>query len=213
MKQGVIFDLDGVIVSTDEYHYLAWMKMAKTEEIYFDREINERLRGVSRMESLEIILERSRKEYTQQEKEVLASIKNEYYKGMLTQLSDKHILPGVLKFLEELEERGIKKAIGSSSKNTDFILKQIGLKDRFDVIVDGNNIKNSKPDPEVFLLAAKLLDIAPENCVVIEDANAGIDAAKAAGTKAVAVGSAAVYKKADYATADIGMLDINEVLK
>jgi len=197
MKEAVIFDLDGVIVSTDAYHYKAWKAMADSEGIYFDEEINNRLRGVSRMESLEIILERAEKEYTDEEKEIMATAKNDIYKESLSQLTPEDILPGVMETLTELRSMGIKLAIGSSSKNTPIILKQIGLSDYFDAIVDGNGIKNSKPDPEVFLLAAKLLNVEPEKCTVIEDAFAGIDAAKAGNMLAVGVGDASRYEKAD----------------
>lgn len=197
MKKAVIFDLDGVIVSTDGFHYRAWKAMADKEGIYFDETINNRLRGVSRMESLEIILERATKAYTEEEKVAMATVKNDIYRESLVQLTPDDILPGVMDMLTTLRGMGIKLAIGSSSKNTPVILKQIGLGDYFDAVADGNQIKNSKPDPEVFLLAAKLLGIAPEDCVVVEDAYAGIDAAKAGGMKAVGVGDASKYEKAD----------------
>src|SRR4051812_20195835 len=193
----VIFDLDGVIVSTDEYHYQAWKSISDQEKIYFDREINERLRGVSRMESLDIILSHSNKSYSENEKQLLAQRKNDIYCELLNKLSPNDILPGVINLLLSLKARDIKIAIGSSSKNTPFILKQIGLTSNFDTIVDGNSIKNSKPDPEVFLLAAKMLGVPPVECAVIEDAQAGIDAAKAAEMKAVGIGSAANCLNAD----------------
>ncbi len=197
MKKAVIFDLDGVIVSTDGFHYRAWKAMADNEGIYFDETINNRLRGVSRMESLEIILEKATKTYTPEEKEAMATAKNDIYRESLVQLTPDDILPGVMDMLTTLRGMGIKLAIGSSSKNTRVILKQIGLGDYFDAVADGNQIKNSKPDPEVFLLAAKLLGIDPADCVVVEDAYAGIDAAKAGGMKAVGVGDASKYEKAD----------------
>lgn len=197
MKKAVIFDLDGVIVSTDGFHYRAWKAMADNEGIYFDETINNRLRGVSRMESLEIILERATKTYTAEEKEAMATAKNDIYRESLVQLTPDDILPGVMDMLTTLRGMGVKLAIGSSSKNTPVILKQIGLGDYFDAVADGNQIKNSKPDPEVFLLAAKLLGIDPAECVVVEDAYAGIDAAKAGGMKAVGVGDASKYEKAD----------------
>ncbi len=197
MKKAVIFDLDGVIVSTDGFHYRAWKAMADNEGIYFDETINNRLRGVSRMESLEIILERATKTYTPEEKEAMATAKNDIYRESLVQLTPEDILPGVMDMLTTLRGMGVKLAIGSSSKNTPVILKQIGLGDYFDAVADGNQIKNSKPDPEVFLLAAKLLGIDPADCVVVEDAYAGIDAAKAGGMKAVGVGDASKYEKAD----------------
>jgi beta-phosphoglucomutase len=209
----VIFDLDGVIVSTDEYHYQAWKSISDQEKIYFDREINERLRGVSRMESLDIILSHSNKSYSENERQLLAQRKNDIYCELLNKLSPNDILPGVINLLLSLKVRDIKIAIGSSSKNTPFILKQIGLTSNFDAIADGNSIKNSKPDPEVFLLAAEILGVPPEECAVIEDAQAGIDAAKAAGMKAVGIGSAANCLNADMKLSDLTNLNIDQLLE
>ena len=188
--KAVIFDLDGVIVSTDDCHYRGWKKMADEEGIYFDRTINERLRGVSRMESLNIILERAEKEYTEDEKVEMATRKNGYYVDFIQALTPADILPGVMEALEGLKAKGIKIAIGSSSKNTPIILKQIGLSDYFDAVSDGNNISNSKPDPEVFLKAADFLGMPYKNCAIVEDADAGIIAGKAAGMVTFAVGNA-----------------------
>ena len=188
--KAIIFDLDGVIVSTDDCHYRGWKKMADEEGIYFDRTINERLRGVSRMESLNIILERAEKEYTEDEKVALATRKNGYYVEFIQALTPADILPGVMEALEGLKAKGIKIAIGSSSKNTPIILKQIGLSDYFDAVSDGNNITKSKPDPEVFLKAADFLNMPYENCAIVEDADSGIAAGKAAGMFTFAVGSA-----------------------
>ena len=196
--QGAIFDLDGVIVSTDECHYQAWKYMANQEGIYFDRKINERLRGVSRMQSLDIILEKSEKQYTDAEKQELAARKNQQYVQFVRELRPDAILPGVMEFLESLREQGLLLAIGSSSKNTRIILEQIGLSDYFDAVADGNAISHSKPDPEVFLLAAKLLKLKPENCFVVEDADAGVEAALAGGMKVLAVGSASTNPKATW---------------
>jgi beta-phosphoglucomutase len=201
--KAVIFDLDGVIVSTDQYHYKAWAQLAYEEEIYFDKEINERLRGVSRTESLEIILSGSDKQYTTKEKEELAARKNRYYRVLLESLSPADILPGVMKVLDSLKSRNIKIAIGSSSKNTRVILNKIGLKGYFDAVADGCDICKSKPDPEVFLLAAERLNIAPKYCMVVEDADAGIEAALAAGMKVVGVGFASANKKAHYRMKDL----------
>jgi len=213
MIKGVIFDLDGVIVSTDEMHYQGWKYMADSESIYFDREINERLRGVSRMESLEIILEKASKTYTGAQREALATLKNDFYKELLaTKLSPKDILPGVKEVLSGLKAAGIKIAIGSSSKNTPTILKQIGMDKTFDAVSDGNNIKNSKPDPEVFLIAADWLGLKPEDCLVVEDAEAGITAALAADMKTLAVGSAATDKRADLAAADLSLITVEQMI-
>lgn len=200
MIKAVIFDLDGVIVSTDDCHYRAWKKMADEEGIYFDRKINNRLRGVSRTASLDIVLEMADREYSEDEKQALAEKKNNYYKKLICELTPNDILPGAMETLEELKKNGIKIAIGSSSKNTPIILKQIGLDTYFDAISDGNNITHSKPDPEVFLKAAEMLGVAPEHCMIVEDADAGIEAGKRAGMKTLSVHGA---KGADFETEDL----------
>jgi len=188
MFKAVIFDLDGVIVSTDEFHFKAWKQLADEENIYFDHKINERLRGVSRTESLEIILEKSKKTYSAAEKLTLATRKNNYYVEMLNQqLTPADILPGVMEFISLLKKESVLLAIGSSSKNTPAILDKINLTQTFDAIADGNQIENSKPHPEVFLLAAKKLQTEPKDCLVIEDADAGIEAALNANMKVIAV--------------------------
>ena len=209
MIKAVIFDLEGVIVSTDDCHYEAWKKMADEEGIYFDKTINNRLRGVSRMESLEIILERADKEYSNEEKEKMAERKNNYYKEFITKLTPDDILPGAKKNLEELRNNGIKVAIGSSSKNTPVILKQIGLDNYFDAVSDGNNITNSKPDPEVFLKAADMLGVPYAECMIVEDADAGIEAGNRAGMKTLSVHGA---KGADIEIEDLGQKSIYELL-
>ena len=193
-----IFDLDGVIVSTDSLHYRAWKSLADSEGIYFDEEINHRLRGVSRMESLEIILERATRSYTQEEKVAMAERKNGIYRELLQVLTPEDRLEGVTETLAALREKGYKLAIGSSSKNTPIILEKIGYSGYFDAISDGNNIKNSKPDPEVFLKAAGFLGVEPKDCFVVEDAEAGIAAAKAGGFTAIGIGAAAKDPATDY---------------
>lgn len=209
--EAVIFDLDGVIVTTDDYHYEAWKKIADQENIYFDREINERLRGVSRMESLDIILEKSSKIYNEEEKIELATRKNDYYKNLLENLTKEDILPGILETLNYLENKKIKTAIGSSSKNTMFILNKIGLIDKFDAIVDGTMIKNSKPDPEVFLQAAEKVGIKSEKCLVVEDADAGVEAGKRAGMRVLGVGSAKNNENADYKSENMEEFNIASI--
>lgn len=210
---GVIFDLDGVIVSTDNCHYLAWKRMADEEGIPFDRTVNERLRGVSRMESLAIILEKAAKNYSEEEKQAMAARKNGYYVELIGSLTENDILPGAMDTLNMLKEKGIKAAIGSSSRNTPIILKQIGLSDAFDAVADGNAIRNSKPDPEVFLLAAKLLNLDPANCLVVEDADAGIEAALAGGMRALGVGSAAANPTATFTAENLAKADFESILK
>jgi beta-phosphoglucomutase len=212
-KSAVIFDLDGVIVSTDEYHYEAWKQISEQEGIPFYKEINERLRGVSRMESLEIILSYSDKSYSGSEKLLLAEQKNTIYRDLLNNLSTNDILPGVRELILGLKGRGIKVAIGSSSKNTPFILEKIGMATSFEAIADGNSITNSKPDPEVFLLAAEKLGVQPEECIVMEDAEAGIEAAIAAGMKAVGIGSASSCPDAHIRVPDLTKLNIEQLLE
>lgn len=187
-----IFDLDGVICFTDKYHYQAWKAMADEEGIYFDEKINNRLRGVSRMESLEIILEMADKKYSESEKLEMATRKNEKYKELLNQMSPADLPEDVAFALKKLKEGGIKLAIGSSSKNAKTILTQIGIINEFDKISDGNNITNSKPDPEVFLKAAEMLGLNPKECLVVEDAKAGIEAAAAGGFDSAGIGEAAL---------------------
>jgi len=210
--KAVIFDLDGVIVSTDEYHFQAWKQLADSEGIPFDRKDNERLRGVSRMESLEIILEKSSKSYSAAEKQKMAGRKNDIYRGLLIGLSPSDVLPGVASTLHVLRERGLKIAIGSSSRNTLPILRAIGLADVFDAIVDGNHISRSKPDPEVFRLAAQRVGVSPQQCLVVEDANAGVEAALAAGMIVLAVGSANGHPKATLSAENLDQITPDEFL-
>ena len=186
-KKAVIFDLDGVICFTDKFHYQAWKALADRLGIYFDEKINNRLRGISRMASLDIILERSSKEYTQEEKEAFATEKNGIYQELLKNMSPADLSGEVKNTLTELRCRGYKLSIGSSSKNTKLILGQLGLGGFFDAIADGTDITRSKPDPEVFLIAARKIGIDPADCAVVEDAKAGIEAAKAGGMTALAL--------------------------
>ncbi len=206
--KAVIFDLDGVICFTDKYHYQAWKEMADGIGVYFDEVINNRLRGVSRMASLDIILERSEKSYKEKKKEKLAAQKNEIYKKLLEQMSPADLSDEVKNTLDELRKRGYKLAIGSSSKNTKMILKQLGLDGYFDAISDGTNITHSKPDPEVFLKAAQFLGMDPEACLVVEDALAGIDAAVAGGFDSAGVGEAATHEKVTYPMETFGALSL-----
>ena len=183
----MIFDLDGVICFTDRFHYQAWKALADRLGIYFDEKINDRLRGVSRMASLEIILERATETYTQEQKEAFAEEKNNTYRELLKNMSPADLTDEVKDTLIELRNRGYKLSIGSSSKNTKFILERIGLGDFFDAIADGTDITHSKPDPEVFLCSAGKIGMDPADCAVVEDAKAGIQAARAAGMTALAL--------------------------
>ena len=206
--KALIFDLDGVIVFTDRFHYEAWKKMADRRGIYFDERINHRLRGVSRAESLEIILERyTGKPPSNEEKAAMMEEKNESYKRLLSSLTPADVSDQVRDTLRHLRERGYKLAIGSSSKNAAYILERIDLAGAFDAVADGNGIFRSKPHPEVFLKAARLLLVSPKDCAVIEDARAGIDAAKAAGMMAVGIGEAASYEKTDQSIESVKDLD------
>ena len=212
-REAVIFDLDGVIVSTDECHYQAWKRLADEEGIYFDRKINLRLRGVSRMDCLEIILERANRNYSVVEKKTMAERKNNYYRDLIRQLTPEHILPGVMRVLNGLKMNRIKIAIGSSSRNASLILEKIGLTGFFDAVIDGNDITKSKPDPEVFLIAAERLGVPPEKCLVVEDADAGVEAALAGGMTVLGVGAAADNEKATLKAADLTALSWEEFVK
>lgn len=196
--KGIIFDLDGVICFTDKYHYQAWKKIADELGIYFDEQINNRLRGVSRMESLDIVLERYDGVLPDEEKLKWATIKNDYYRELLQGMTPKDLDSETKETLLELRKMGLLLAIGSSSKNSKIILNNIGLGEFFDAVSDGNNIAKSKPDPEVFLKAAQFIGCSPEECLVVEDAAAGIDAAAAGGFDSAAIGDAVNYGRATY---------------
>lgn len=196
--KAIIFDLDGVICHTDVYHYRAWKTLADRLNIYFDEVINNRLRGISRMESLEIILQGDEKKYTESEKQALAEEKNEIYVKLLAQMSEKDLSKEVRDTLFELKNKGLLLTIGSSSRNTKLILRQIGLDNFFDAVSDGNNIIRSKPDPEVFLKAAEFSNTEPKDCLVVEDSEAGIKAAIAANMECTAIGDGINCHKSTY---------------
>lgn len=205
--KGVIFDLDGVLVFTDKLHYQAWKQMADKMGIYFDEEINNRLRGVSRMDSLEIILENYHgEELAQEQKEHLATEKNDTYRELLKTMTREDVTNEVRETLAELKRRGYKLSLGSSSKNAKSILERVELLDMFDAISDGNNITKSKPDPEVFLKGAEYLGLNPEDCLVVEDAEAGVDAGLAGGMQVAAIGDATTCGKANYELGTFGDL-------
>lgn len=197
--KAAIFDLDGVIVFTDKFHYQAWKQMADDLGVYFDEQINNRLRGVSRMDSLEIILERYEgAPLSDEEKEALATKKNDIYRELLKSMTPADVTDEVRETLAEIRKRGYKISLGSSSKNAKFILERVELLDAFDAISDGTNITKSKPDPEVFLKGAEFLGEKPEDCLVVEDAEAGIEAGIAGGMKTAAIGDAVSCGKATY---------------
>lgn len=193
-----IFDLDGVIVDTAKYHYLAWKRLANEIGFDFTEEQNERLKGVSRMRSLEILLEVGQKSFPQDKMEEMATKKNEWYVDYINKLEPEEILPGVSNFLAGLKDRGVKIALGSASKNAPLILERLNLEEHFDAVIDGSKVTNAKPDPEVFLKGAEELGVKPEECIVFEDAQAGIEAAKNGKMLCVGIGLPENLSGADY---------------
>lgn len=190
MIKGFIFDLDGVITDTAELHYLAWKKLSDDMGWEFDREVNERLRGVSRMDSINIIKDHNNAQIEESKLVELATLKNDIYVDSLDQMSPDDYLPGAQELLNLLRQEGFLVALGSASKNSTKVLTQLGAKKYFDVIGDGNSVSKSKPAPDIFLFGAKQLGLEPEECVVYEDAEAGVDAAKAGGFLSVGIGPA-----------------------
>ena len=214
MIRAVLFDLDGVLVSTDEYHYRSWKKLSKEEGFdFFDHEFNHKFRGVARMECVEIITKASGKQYTPEQKQELADRKNRYFADSLSTVTTEVLLPGALSTLQELKKRGIKVAVASNSRNAKTIIEQSKIKDFLDTIVDGYDIKNSKPDPEVFLLAAKNVGIPPSECLVVEDAVAGIESARRAGMKALGIGTKERLPNVDFVIPDLSAISVDDLLK
>lgn len=206
-----IFDLDGVIVDTAMYHYKAWRRLANQLGFDFTLEQNEELKGISRIDSLKKILDWGALNKSEVEMQSLAALKNTWYVEMITKMTPKEILPGAKEFLELLRSKGYLTALGSASKNSELILNQIGLMHLFNVLVDGNKVTKSKPDPEVFLVAASELKVKPQECVVFEDAIAGIQAAKAGKMKAVGIGNVEVLKEADIVVAGLFEMTIEKM--
>lgn len=194
----IIFDLDGVIVSTDQLHFQAWQEITRNEGIYFDYLINNRLKGLSRKDCLDIILENSKKTYSENEKQFLLHLKNQKYLKLLESLSDKDLSPHIREVLIYLKNKGYKLGIGSSSKNAKLILNKLYLIEYFDVISDGTNISNGKPNPEVFLYASQTLNITPKDCAVVEDGISGIIAANTANMISIGFKEASTYPESDY---------------
>ncbi len=203
-----IFDLDGVIVDTAKYHFLAWKRLAGQLGIAFSEKDNERLKGVSRMASLEIILELGGRSVDDRLKEQYATLKNEWYLEYINKMTPEEILPGSVQFIEELKTNGIKTALGSASKNTPLILERLGISYLFDAVADGNMVKSAKPDPEVFITAARLVGVTPGSCVVFEDAGAGVEAALNAGMLCIGVGSEEVLNKAHAVVSGLNEMSI-----
>ncbi|MGY3724018.1 beta-phosphoglucomutase [Granulicatella balaenopterae] len=212
--KGFVFDLDGVITDSAEYHFLAWKALAKELDIMINREFNEQLKGVSRMDSLERILKYGAKDqlYNQQEKEALAAKKNEHYVSLIKDVTKKDLLPGVSEFLTELKAKDMKLALASASKNGPFLLEGLGIKELFDTIVDPAQLTHGKPDPEIFQKGASQLGLSVEECVGIEDAPAGIEAINAAGMFSVGIGSKDSLGAADYLISSTEELALDNIL-
>ena len=204
--KAIIFDLDGVICHTDKYHYQAWKSIADELGLYFDENFNNQLRGISRMASLEKLLELYPKKLSKSEKIILAEKKNNLYIELLGNMTKKDLPEDVKYTITEIKKKRLKIAIGSSSKNAKLILSRIGLENTFDAISDGTNIIHSKPNPEVFLKAALMLNESPNLCLVVEDAKSGIDAATAANMDSAAIGDATRYNLATYTIKQISEL-------
>lgn len=215
MIKGLVFDLDGVITDTAEYHYLAWKSLAEKIGIEIDREFNEQLKGISRMESLELILKHGNKEsdFSEAEKEELATQKNEEYKDYIKEITPADLLPGIDTLLKEAKEKGLGMTLASASKNGPAIMKSLEIMDLFDGIVDPATLKAGKPDPEIFVRGAEMLGLKPNECIGFEDAEAGIAGINSAGMFSVGVGSAEAMKEADYAVTSTEELHLENILK
>lgn len=196
--KGIIFDLDGVICSTDRYHYHAWKKIAELIDVDFDEKFNDRFRGVCREECLKMLLQKSGRKFSGEEKKELLKRKNDYYRQMLSQMTADDVDIEVKSTLDKLREKGMLLGIGSSSKNARLILAQIDMKDYFDAVCDGNDISRSKPDPEVFIRTANLLGLSPDQCLIVEDAQSGIEAATAGGFDSAGIGAAGIHEKVNF---------------
>jgi len=207
-----IFDLDGVIVDTARYHFLAWKKLTDQLGVHFTEEDNERLKGVSRMASLEIILEIGNIKTDDSTKLEYATLKNKWYTDFISKMTPDEILPGSLDFIKELRKANIRVAIGSASKNTPLILKRVGILELFDAVADGNIVSKAKPDPDIFIKAAEMVNVKPRKCVVFEDAVAGVQAALNAGMMCIGVGSPKILIKAHYVVSGLKEMNIERLI-
>jgi beta-phosphoglucomutase len=212
--QAFIFDLDGVITDTAEYHYLAWKALGEELGIPFTREFNEELKGVSRMDSLEkiLVLGNRQNDFSMEDKEALATKKNKHYVRLIANISPNDILPGIKDLIAEIKKNGYRLGLASVSKNAFTVMDSLGLRQEFDVIVDAATIKKGKPDPEIFLTAAKLLNVEPSACIGIEDAAAGVESIKDAGMFAVGVGSVDSLAKADIIYSSTEQLSLSSIM-
>jgi beta-phosphoglucomutase len=212
MIKGFIFDLDGVLVDTAVFHYQAWKRLANTLGFDIDNELNEQLKGISRMASLDVILKHGKVSLTEAEKLHWATEKNNWYLELVEKMTPDDVLPGVFVFLEESKKAGLKIALGSASKNAPLILEKVGISHFFDALIDGNHVSKSKPDPEVFLKGAQALELKNEECIVFEDAFAGIEAAHAANMRTVGIGKPADLPQADYLLSETALLSVKKVI-
>jgi beta-phosphoglucomutase len=195
--KAVIFDLDGVITDTAHYHYLAWKRLAESQGVHFDQAVNENLKGIDRMGSLELILASSARQYTQAEKLALADQKNRHYQQLIATMSAADLLPGAVAALDAVRAAGLRIGLASVSKNAFTVLERLGITDKFDYVVDAATIARGKPDPEIFLKAARELGVAPADCLGVEDAVAGVASIKSAGMFALGIGQPSVLTQAD----------------
>jgi beta-phosphoglucomutase len=213
MIEAVIFDLDGVLVSTDEYHYRSWVKIAAEEGFdFFDHKFNDQFRGVARMECVEILIKASGRDYSPAQKQEIADRKNGYFAESLSSVTPEELLPGALAMLQELRKRGIKIAVASNSRNAKTIIRQTKIEHLLDIIVDGYEIEKSKPDPEPFLLAATRIGVAPAHCIVVEDAVTGVEAARRAGMKALGIGTRERLPNADIVVPNLSTISVDRLL-
>jgi len=212
--QAVIFDLDGVITDTAEYHYLAWKAIADELGIPFSREFNENLKGVSRMDSLKLLLGEASEPvtYTDEELDQLADRKNGLYQELIERITPADLLPGIPEFITEIKRNGVKTGLASASKNAEFVVNRLGVTGDFDVIVDVTKLARNKPDPEIFLTAAAMLGVEPSQCIGVEDAASGVDAIKGANMYAVAIGQEALFPHADIVLASTEQLRYEELV-
>jgi beta-phosphoglucomutase len=209
--QACIFDLDGVIVDTAKYHFLAWKRLAGKLGINFLEKDNELLKGVSRMDSLEIILQIGNMKLSDYQKQEYANLKNKWYVDYISTMTPDEILPGSIEFINELRRADIRVAVGSASKNTPMILERVGIIELFDAVADGNVVSKAKPDPEVFLKAAGMVGIAPRNCIVFEDAIAGVQAALNAGMMCIGVGLPEVLTEAHFVVSGLNKMSLEKL--
>lgn len=212
MIKGFLFDLDGVIVDTAVYHYAAWKKMANQLGFDINEEFNETLKGISRMDSISRILAHGKMDLPEDRILELATLKNDWYVEMIDQMTEENILPGITELIAQIKSAGLKMALGSASKNAPRILERIGLAPMFDAVVDGNLVSKSKPDPEVFIKGAEALGLPNAECIVVEDAFAGIEAAHAAGMQAIGIGTAENLPNADLILSSFEGVDLQELI-